>query len=88
MDEAVLARAHVAPHMVKRDHCALDDRAKVDDRACARKHFQRWKRSVSGAKAENELIGRNRLCAGLCGSIDCWPFGGANLLKAIDDAGK
>ena len=43
---------------------------------------------MSRTKAENELIGRDRLCAGLCGSIDCWSFGGANLLKAIDDAGE
>src|ERR1700722_6337941 len=88
MDESVLTRAHVAPHVVKRDHRAFDDRPNSDDRARARKHFQRGKRSVSRAKAENGLIGRNGLRAGVCGFIDCRSFGGPNLLKAIDDAGE
>ena len=59
MDELVLPRAHVTPHVVKRNHRALNDRAKANDRAGARKHFQRRKRSVSRAKAENKLIGCN-----------------------------
>jgi hypothetical protein len=42
----------------------------------------------AGAKTENELIGGDRIRAGLRRTIDRGSFGGTNLLKSFDDAGE
>ena len=70
MNETILARAHVAPDAMKRDHRAFDDRAKADDRPGARKHLQRRKRAVTGAEGEDQLVGGDRSRAGLGGAFD------------------